>query len=666
MSNRTTGEFKWLLQPISIGNMYLKNRIVMPPTVDGHSSIDGCPSKETIEYYARRARGGAAAVIVEAAYIDNKESQSLAGQMGIYSDRMIPWYSELADSIKMWGAKAVQQLFHAGRQTSPAIINGLTPVAPSALPTEDRKTGQRNTCRELRSNEIEEIIEAFGEAARRVKAAGFDAVELHGAHGYLLAQFLSPYTNRRTDQWGGSFENRVRFPLEVIKRVRAAVGEDYPIIYRVSGDEFVEGGLKIDEVVRFCKVIENYVDAIHVSSAMVSAPTFYNQSPFMYFPRAKNIHLAAEVKKAVKVPVIGVGAITRVDLAEEIIREGKADLVAMGRALIADPDLPSKVISGDTESIRPCIRCNEFCLGRLFEKKVVRCAVNPTVGREVEDTVYFVGRWQGPKKVLVAGGGPAGLEAAVRAASVGCEVILCEKDNRLGGLLNIASIPSFKEDIRFLKNYYEREVNKYGIEVRLSTEVTPQLVNDIKPEALIIAVGSEPMAPNIKGLETHNVVYAQDALCGNVECGRKVVIIGGGFVACDTALFLAQKGREVTVITRGPELAYNVNIVPRIPLQGLLFEHGVKAVTNSAVIEVGADYVVYFDNKFNMHRENADTIVIARGYRPLTKVADALEAAAPSGCRVYKVGDCVEVRNIGSAIRDAYDTVIWKMPHSLR
>lgn len=650
--------FEKMFESLQIKNLEFRNRIIMSPTVDAHSSPDGCPSRETAAYYAERAKGGAAAVIIEAAFIDDRESQSLAGQIGIYSDLLIPWFSEVADGIKQWGAIAVQQIFHAGRQTSPEIINGRVPIAPSALPIKAKGADKLIKCREMSEGEIEQAIEDFGEAARRVKAAGFDMVEIHGAHGYLLAEFWSPFTNKRTDRWGGSLENRARFPLEVVKRVRKAVGDNFPISYRLSGDEFVDGGVTIELSIELAKMLEEWVDVLHVSSAMVSETTFYNQSPMMYFPYAKNIHLCAAVKKAVHVPVIGVGAISRPDIAEQILREGKADLVAMGRALIADPEIPKKVMQGRVEDIKPCIRCNEFCLGRLFEKKVVRCAVNPLAGRESEWEVHVQPRKK--KRILVAGGGPAGLEAARVGAERGHSIVLCEKGPVLGGLMNLASIPDFKKDIRLLIDYYRTQMEKLGVEVRLNTEVTPQYVRSEAPDALVVAIGSKAVVSEVNGINREFVCYAEDVLQGRVELGERVVVVGGGLVGCETALYIAGKKKQaqVTVIDMLPELASNVRIIPRLAILAIMDNAGVKSRLGCAVQEITEKGVLVIDKNFRKSIIEADSVVLAIGYASRRKESKELLKVIPEA---VAAGDCEKVGLVGDAIRDGFNAIVLRL-----
>ncbi|MEM3726324.1 MAG: NADH:flavin oxidoreductase, partial [Candidatus Bathyarchaeia archaeon] len=391
-----------LFEPFQIGTMKLKNRIVMPPMGTNFSNEDGTVTQRLTNYHVERAKGGVGLIIVEGAYVEPRGKGSIK-QLGVDHDNKIPGLRDLVTAVKANGAKVALQLFHGGRQSHSSII-GTQPVSASEVPC--RLTGE--TPRALTTSEIEELVEVFAEAARRVKEAGFDAVEIHGAHGYLINQFLSPLTNKRTDKYGGDVKKRARFLLEILERIREKVGESYPVLCRINGDDYIEGGIKLEEAKIIAKMLEDGgVDALHISGGIYDSPIPVTTAP-MALPHGVMVHLAAGIKKVVNVPVIAVGRLDDPKLAEEILQQGKADLVSMGRALLADPYLPKKIADGALDEINPCIACDE-CIGRLFFNEDIACTVNAALGREEE---YRIEKAKVRKRVLVVGGGPAGMEAA--------------------------------------------------------------------------------------------------------------------------------------------------------------------------------------------------------------------------------------------------------------
>ncbi|HBT20817.1 MAG TPA: hypothetical protein DEA47_05605 [Peptococcaceae bacterium] len=642
--------FDYLFQPGKIGNMEVKNRLVMPPMSSRLSTVNGEVTKELIAYYAERAKGGVGTIIVEYSYIDEFESRAAICQLGVQSDHHIKGLNELAEAIQSYGAKAILQIAHGGRQTDPSKM-GMDPVAPSAIPDPmtSAALGRPNWVRELDQEKIQEIIDSFAKAARRTKMAGFDGVELHGAHGYLLCQFLSPFSNRRNDMYGGDLEGRARMPLETVDRVRSTVGKNFPLLYRLSADEFVKGGLTLEETVRFAQMLEEAgVDCIHVSCGNFAS--IHRFVPPIYFKHGYFTYLAEEIKKAVNIPVIAVGAISEPEHANWLIEQGKADFVAMGRALIADPHLPNKAKAGKLDEIRPCIRCNEGCINRFFKGWTIRCATNPQCGREVD--YAEIPPVQKPSKVLVVGGGPCGMEAAIISAKRGHSVILCEKEGELGGLLKDVVVPDYKYDIKRLLNYLKYMVyHTDNIEIRLHTEVTPELVQEISPDIVFVATGSRDFIPDFPGSDRPNVVSGIEVYAGRQEVGQKIVVAGGGLLGCETALMLAKQGKEVTVVEKLDTIAYDVEPLTQMTLKEMMAEQNVKILTGTALDSVTDEGAVIIDREFNKTILPMDNLVVALGRKPNKEAVEKLMGTAP---QVIPIGDCLEAGDLADCIQQAF------------
>ncbi|MFZ1988886.1 MAG: FAD-dependent oxidoreductase, partial [Alphaproteobacteria bacterium] len=509
-----------IFEPYQAGRLSLKNRIVMPAMGTMYGAEDGCVTQRLKDYYEERAKGGMGLVIVEMACVDAPVGRMGGRQLIINDDRYLPGLRELAQVIRDQETKVMIQLCHAGRMAR-SSITGVPPVAPSAI-----LAGKQETPKELTVGEIENIVTHFSEAALRAQKAGFDGVEVHAAHGYLLAEFISSAWNKRQDHYGGSLRNRARILTEIIARTKDRVGPSYPVWCRINGKEYgIEGGVTLDEAKEVALMAQEAgVDAIHVSAYGYGSCAGINRAA-MGHPRGNLVSLAEEIKKVVGVPVIAVGRMDPRTGEESLLRK-KADLIAIGRPFIADPRLIKKTVEGKLDEIRPCLGCNVCADDMIAADTSVHCSVNAVVGREKE---FELMRAQKTKKVLVVGGGPAGMEAAAVACLRGHQVVLYEKQLRLGGQLNLAVKPPHKDEIQSFTNYLITRVKKLGIEVQLGKEVDADTIGTVKPDSIILATGSTPFKPEIPGIDRDHVILAEDVLSGK-GVGKRVLIIGGGLV----------------------------------------------------------------------------------------------------------------------------------------
>ena len=632
-----------LFEAGKIGRMPVKNRIVMPPMATNFAGPSGEPTERLIRYYAQRAKGGAGLIIVENVQVKYPEGKNVACQLRLDQDKYIPGYQELAEAVHAYQARIFIQIHHAGRQYHD--IEGAEGVAPSGIPC----GFLQQPVRALRSEEILDLIERFSETALRAKKAGMDGVEFHGAHGYLINEFMSPHTNQRMDEWGGTFERRMRFPLKIIERTREKVGPDFPFSFRFSADEFVEGGITLEDSKKIARMLENSgIDVLHVSAAIYESMQRILEP--MRFEEGWRSYLAAEIKKSVHIPVITVGQIRSPEVAEQILRDGKADFVALGRTLIADPDWPEKARQGRTAEIRKCISCNIGCIGgHVFNDLYMRCTVNPVVGHErLEGWVHLIPAKK-KKSVMVAGGGPGGMEAARVAALRGHSVALYEKENELGGQVRIAVKGPGKDKLGFIPAYYSHALKAAGVKVNLNTEVTEDLIEASKPDVLIIATGARPLVPDITGIDNPDKVSGSwDVLSGAVRVpGNKVVVAGGGLVGCETALYLAGQGKAVTIIEMTAELACDMEPITRFDfLTELLPQAGIEAMVKLVISEITDSGVVVLDRWGNKSLVEADNVVMALGACPVDTLAKSARAYAPE---IYTVGDCCRPRKIINA-----------------
>ncbi|MEM1658777.1 MAG: FAD-dependent oxidoreductase [Candidatus Jordarchaeales archaeon] len=657
-----------LFEPITIKGVTLRNRVVMPAMHLGYAE-NGYVTKKLIDFYVERAKNKVGLIIVGGCYI-NKHAMGAPSMIGISDDRFIPGLKELAEAVKAHGAKIAAQLYHSGRYSFSMIIGDRAHAPSSIMSKLTREIPKRMTL-----DEIERTIEDYGEAARRAKEAGFDAVEILSSAGYLIGQFLSPLTNRRTDKYGGNLRQRMNFALEVVERVREKVGTNFPIIFRVGGDDFMEGGNDLHEMKVFAAKLEDAgVDVINVTGGWheTTVPQLT-----MNVPRGAYVYLAENIKDAVGIPVIACNRINDPLLAEYILRRKKADLVGIARGLLADPEFVVKAAEGRFDDIRPCIACTQGCFDSVFMLQPVTCLVNPAAGREKEFELKPAVK---PKKVLIAGGGPAGMQAAIILKKRGHDVTIYEKTDKLGGQLILASAPKERSGFKAFINYLRRQVEKLGIKVVFGTEVTPELVEREKPDVVIVATGARPIKPKIPGIDKKNVVYAHDVLAGKVFVGEKVVIVGGGGVGCETALYLTDEGsidpetmifllerralsferalkllrksRDVVIVEMTDRIARDVGLTTRWTIRQSLELRKVRIVTNARVDEITDEGVIV--NNGEQFFE-ADTVVIAVGSEPNNELVKQLEGKV---AELYAVGDCVNPRKALEAIREATEVAM--------
>jgi 2,4-dienoyl-CoA reductase-like NADH-dependent reductase (Old Yellow Enzyme family) len=621
----------------------VQNRIVMPPMATRYATLEGFATDRQTAYYVERARGGVGYITVEHTGI-HEQGKAHPNMLLISSDEHASRIEGLIEAVHSAGGKIIVQINHAGRQTSSAIT-GSPIVGPSPIPCPTRD----EIPRELSTGEIEEITEVFTMAAQRVKEARADGVEIHMAHGYLLCSFLSPFSNRRGDQYGGDIKGRARLPVEVLKSVRDRVGPDFPISCRLSGDEYVEGGLKIEETKQIAQILEQEgADVLHVS-ACNAASGYLNHPPY-YVEEGVFVHLAEAIKSVVKIPVITVGRIRNPAMAEQILRDGKADLVSMGRALIADPHMPKKAQDGRLEEINLCISCNR-CIQTL-RKEAVRCAVNPETGNE--DRFRF-SKTDRPKRVWIVGGGPGGLKSAEITALRGHQVTLFEKDHNLGGRMRLAALPPKKAVLNDFLDYLERRVRGLGVTLELDKEFTPDMLGTGKPDAVIVASGALPLFPDWKGMEESGALSVDDILSGEGDVGKRVLVVGAGGIGAETADYLSEMGKEVTLVEMLEEIAADLVVHLKHYLSLRLAEKGVTILTSTKVKELGKGYALVENASGTRKIDGFDTIVLAVGSKPDDRIAKSLEGKVPE---LHVIGDASEPREALEAVYEGEETAL--------
>ena len=635
-------KYPHLFQPIKIAGTQFRNRIFASPQGYYNIGPGRFPNDDMAGFYETKALGGSAAVCIGDCMVDWKDGRHYDWLFDISNPSMQPGFSKVASAISRHGAVASVELSHAGMYSHASQEAGSQLYGPVEM---DNKYGH---VLEMPEDRILHIIECYGKAAALAKQYGFGMVTIHGGHGWLLPQFWSRQINTRTDKWGGSFENRMRLPLAVVESIRKAVGKNFPIEYRMSGSETNADGYDIDEGIAFAKALDGKVDIIHVSTGNheVLEATIITH-PSMFLPDGTNLKYAAAIKEQVKTPVATVGAYTDPAHMEEIIASGQADIIAMGRQSLADPELPLKARTGRADEIRKCLRCST-CFASAGAYRNFYCAINPVIGHEKE--ARFLPPASEKKDVLVIGGGVAGMQAALTAAGRGHSVILCEKGDRLGGVLLCEEHISFKQK---LKDYLETQshlLSKAAVDIRLGTAVTPDYAKQLRPDVLIAALGARPVKPPVKGIELDNVCGAEEIYYHPEKAGKKLVILGGGLVGVELGIHMAMEGRKVTIVEMLPQLSVDPFSMHTLALMDQIEKLGIKVYTATAATEIKSGGITAKGPDGALEIP-ADTVIYAAGQKPLDS-----EAAALSDCagEFYQIGDCVVPKNIFAATQAAW------------
>ena len=638
-------KYPHLFSPITLAGTLFRNRIFSSPTGTAYMSSQHFPIQETNAYYERKAIGGAASVCVGDAVVCSKHGRFNNAHLALDDPGGQSALSRLSDSITRHGAVASIELSHSGSHAHSSARAGNQLYGPMEYVTAEGYRVEAMT-----EEKIFEIVEQHAAAALFAKRCGFGMVTIHGGHGWLLTEFMSPVSNRRTDRWGGSPENRCRLAVEVCKAVRKAVGPAFPIEMRISGSECNPAGYDIDEGIEIAKQLDGHLDLIHVSAGSHEVwDVFTVTHPDMFLPDGVNVRYAAEIKKHVKTSAVAtVGALAEPGLMEEIIASGKADVVEVARGLISDPDLPLKARTGRDDEINKCMRCL-WCFSSHMTKGQFACSINPVIGNEVEN------KWAvqpaAVKRILVAGGGIGGMQAAITAAGRGHDVTLCEKTDRLGGVLNCEHDVPFKKPLADYLERQARALETAGVDVRMNTEATPELARTITPDVVIAALGSRAIKPGIPGIDGENVFGAEEIYLAPDKAGKNVVILGGGLVGTELAIYLAGLGRSVSIVEMAPALGDGGNILQGLATRLELARKKVAVNLSVTALEIndkglvgeGADGKTLFE---------ADTVIYAAGQAPLREEADALRFSAPE---FYQIGDCLTPKSIAEATRLAYN-----------
>lgn len=642
-------QYPHLFSPIKVGPLTLKNRIEAAPVNISNLPMSGYPTAENIAIFEGKAKGGAAIVHMGECRIDLKTGISHKLCIALDDPEVLPYLHAATDAIKKHNAFAAVELIHPGTRANPEYYDG--PIwGPSAGPGHLGKDYS-----ELDQATIDYIVERFGDAAEMAKLGGVDLVMIHAGHGWLLHQFLSPLNNRRTDRYGGSLENRARITMEVIANIRKKCGKDFPIEVRMSGTEIVEGGLTLQDQIEFAKLLDGKVDLIHVTSGTFHVPsTNQHMIPNGFLPQGCNVYLAEAIKKEMKhTPVVTVGALGDPELMESIIAEGRADIVALARPLLADPELPNKLKAGKADQVSPCLRCMA-CISESFVpyvrycSRIRRCPSNPTAYKEIPASQ--VKKTEQPKKVLVIGGGPSGMEAAAELAERGHHVILCERENELGGAMRHAKYVPFKQKVDQLMHVMIRRLERSGAEIRLRTAATPTLVESLRPDVIVAALGAKAKKPEVAGAE--HAIIAEDALQRIDSLGQNVAIVGGGLVGCELALQLGMTGRTVHLLSRKKEVCRDAAYLYR---EGLLMELKkvpVKIYNEAECTAITSEGVTVRNADAREYTLLADTVIWAGGYLPMEDEAEQFRTLAYD---FWKIGDCAQVRKIYNARREGYN-----------
>lgn len=636
-------KFPHLCQPIKIGNVYFRNRMFGAPMGGTDITADCTIGPASKAFYEYRAKGGVASVTVSELVVHPETEGSHMYHLDLQTPGSLASFTYTADAIRRHGAIASVELSHSGQYAGTYLTDknkkaGLCQWGPSQGTRPDGRE-----VRELTHELIGDIVASYGEKAALAKKAGFEMVMVHGGHGWLINQFLSPYFNKRTDQYGGSLENRVRFAQEVLDSVRKAVGPGFPIEFRMSGSELFEGGYTLDEGIEIAKLLESRIDLLHVSAGTYQRG-FGVTHPSMFLPHGSNVYLAEAIKKQVHIPVATIGGLNDPHMMEDIIASGKADVVEMARALLADPELPKKITMNRDDYIVRCLRCYT-CMAERAQTSTRRCSVNPIIGRELDGMEILPAAIQ--KKVLVVGGGPGGLQAALTAARRGHQVILCEKNAEVGGILIGEQAIPFKYEMYQLGISLGRLCSEAGVDIRLNTTVDKTLAEQIQPDVIIVAAGSTPFIPPIGGIEGDQVVIVNNYHDQKEKITNEVVVLGGGLAGCEIAIHFAREGKHVCLVEMNEELSPDANIRHRPLLLAEIEKSGIEVFRQHIARSITSAGVVCTDATGRDVLVTGSSVVCALGQRSRRDIVDELWNAAPL---VAQVGDCVKVSTITTAV----------------
>jgi 2,4-dienoyl-CoA reductase-like NADH-dependent reductase (Old Yellow Enzyme family)/thioredoxin reductase len=658
---------KDVFDKISIGTMTVKNRLMMSAMVTNYCTEQGEVTERLIDYHVERAKGGVGLIETEAAYV-HPGGKGYARQLGLYRDDLVTGLRQLVNAIHHHGASVSVQLHHAGRRTSKKLT-GYDVISPSSIACFQGPTPPKGMIiaddsggtlpKEPTINEIEELIRCFISGAQRAKQAGSDAVCIHAAHGYLVNSFLSPFTNKRQDGYGGDLERRCRFLIEILQGIRRDVG-DIPILVKLTGEEFVPGGLTLQDT----KVIAPMIEKAGANALIVSAGTvgesdeiyplkgpsysFLRSLP-MATPRGSYLYMAEAVKKTVTLPVITVGRINSPTLIRDILQNGKADMVALGRALLADPCLPKKMNEGKEDDIRTCIACNQGCFENLFHQQSITCALYPTTGREKE--LQFISARE-PKRIVIIGGGPAGMEIARISSNRGHSVALVEKNHELGGQLRLACKAPHREEIENYLSFLEKQLKKTPTRVLTDTPLTQEHLRNIQPDILVFATGGRPWIPAFVTSDQAGVWPAEEILEGHVDPGDVVAVAGGGLVGCEVAELLGEQGKKVTLIEMLPDIVPDEFSDTKKYFANIMAKYDIEVCVDCRIESIANGEVRLKRKSGASEIRKVDGVVLALGY--VSNVVDRNVIPPGLQCKIYEIGDCVKPRKIIDVVYDAY------------